>query len=106
MTGGSEPYFHPTWTMQIPKSNDSSSYHYIVGLTEPLIAFVDRTKIFVGNTDGKKLMTFIKAKSFHKTIPKSMTPYFAGFPWIFQGRVGDYFIIVREALDQRPTYGL
>ena len=103
MTGGSEPYFHPTWTMQIPKSNKVSglntfSHHYIHGLSDPLIAFVDRTKIFVGSTDGKKLMTYIKAKSFHRTIPKSMTQYFAG-SWIFQGRVGEYFIILSDDPD-------
>jgi len=103
MTGGSELHFQPTWTMQIPKSNKASGLHtfspyYIYGLSDPFIAFVDRTKIFVGSIDGKKLMTYIKAKSFHRTIPKSMTQNIAG-SWIFQGRVGEYFIIMSDSPD-------
>ena len=93
---GSMTNFQPSWTMQVPKStkiighwgggygNEYSSY----------VAFVDKTNVFIGNCDGNKLMSFFKAKKYHRTIPKSKVPSFLdSFPR-FQGRIGVYFVMI------------
>jgi hypothetical protein len=92
---GSMTSFQPSWITQVPKStkmewwngghgNEYSSY----------VAFVDQTNVFIGNCDGKKLMSFFKAKRIHRTIPKSKVPRLPDNLRAFQGRIGAYFVLI------------
>ena len=55
-------------------------------------SFVDKNQIFVGYNDGKKLMTRIKSKTFHRTVPGSKFSY--GI--MNSVRIGDFFWLITK----------
>ena len=69
---GSMTSFQPSWTMQVPKSTKIiGSYAGYGNEYSSYVAFVDKTNVFVGNCDGKKLMSFFKAKKIIEPYPKA-----------------------------------
>ena len=90
---GSMTSFQPSWTMQVPKSTKTIG-SYAGNEYSSYVAFVDKTNVFVGNCDGKKLMSFFIAKKNHRTIPKSKVPNFQDSSTTFQGRIGAYFVLI------------
>ena len=63
--------FQPSWTMQVPKSTKTiGSYAGHGNEYSSYVAFVDKRNVFVGNCDGKKLMSFFKAKYLIFKIPQ------------------------------------
>ena len=94
---GSMTSFQPSWTMQVPKSTKiGGPYGGSGNEYSTYAAFVDKTNIFIGNCDGKKLMSFFKAKKYHRTIPKSKVPRLSHFLPTFQGRIGAYFVLIGQ----------
>ena len=93
---GSISSFQPSWTMQVPKSTKITGHPYggLGNEYSSYVAFVDQTNVFIGNCDGKKLMSFFKAKKNHRTIPKSKVPSLPDNLPAFQGRIGAYFVLI------------
>ena len=104
---GSMTSFQPSWTMQVPKSTKTiGSYAGHGNEYSSYVAFVDKTNVFVGNSDGKKLMSFFKAKKYHRTIPKSKVPNFHDSSTIFQGRIGGYFVLIGKMGNEKENLDL
>ena len=75
-----------TWDMKLP----SSTKHFL---------FTNERKIYAIYGDGKKNMTYIKSKKFHRTIPKSNVPYKCG-DYTIHTRIGDFIWLVGGNLDR------
>ena len=70
------------------------------------VAFVDKTNVFVGNCDGKKVMSFFKAKKYHRTIPKSKVPSLSYSSTTFQGRIGAYFVLIGKVRNEEENWDM
>ena len=102
---GSMTSFQPSWTIQVPKSTKTiGSYAGHGNEYSSYVAFVDKTNVFVGNCNGKKLMSFFKAKKYHRTIPKSKVPSLSYSSTTFQGRIGAYFVLIGKMPNENDNW--
>ena len=90
----------PSWSMQLPKVSRGFLIGGNHGINPPYSTFVDQSQIFVGYNDGKKLMTRIKSKTFHRTVPQSK--FESGFGIVNSVHIGDFLWLIKWK--QTPNY--